>query len=119
MQKELSIRLQGIAPNLTTYQAGSVGAAQIISNGEYVLKDDREIRKFQADLNYFIKGADPEKPRITSLDDISADTVEELLKFLTNKGYQERNIAADLGARIKGGSCETRNDLLRLSKPVE
>jgi hypothetical protein len=45
--------------------------------------------------------------------------VTELLEFLKKKGYQERNIAADLGARIKGGSCETRNDLLRLSKPVE
>lgn len=52
LQEQLLMRLQEIAPNLTTYQAGSVGAAQIISNGEYVLKDDREIKKFQADRSY-------------------------------------------------------------------
>jgi hypothetical protein len=122
LQKRLLIELQWIAPNLTTYQSGSVAPAQIISNGKYVLEHGREIKKLKADLNYFIQDIDPEnpeKPRITSLDYISADTVTELLEFLKKKGYQERNIAADLGARIKGGSCETRNDLLRLSKPVE
>lgn len=110
------IRLQGIAPNLTTYQSGAIAPAQIISNGDYVLKDAGEIRKFQADLNYFIKGADPEKPRITSLDDISADTVEELLKFLTNKGYQTRNIQAALQERIID-SAASREDVSNLSRP--
>jgi hypothetical protein len=110
------IRLQQIAPNLTTYQAGPVAPAQIISNGDYVLKDAGEIRKFQADLNYFIKGADPKKPRITSLDDISADTVKELLKFLTNKGYQTRNIQPALQERTSD-SPANRDDLSNLSRP--
>jgi hypothetical protein len=120
LQKRLLLELQWIAPNLTTYQAGSVAPAQIISNGKYVLEDDREIRKFQADLNYFIQDIDPEnpeKPRITSLDDISADTVKELRKYLENKGYQQINIQADLKARDLNDSPATRETVSSLSKP--
>jgi hypothetical protein len=115
-QKNLLIQLQKIAPNLTTYQSGPKAPAQIISNGKYVLKDAGEIRKFQADLNCFIQRSNH---RTGEANDINEQVVTELLEFLKKKGYQERNIAADLGARIKGGSCETRNDLLCLSQPVE
>ncbi|MEB3315826.1 MAG: hypothetical protein VKK32_06405 [Candidatus Melainabacteria bacterium] len=117
MQKALLVQLQEIAPNLTTYQAGSVAAAQIISDGNYVLKDAREIKKFQADLNYFIEGTDPKKTRITSLDDISADMVKELRKYLENKGYQQINIQADLKARDLNDSPATRQAVANLSRP--
>lgn len=115
LQKALLMRLQEIAPNLTTYQAGSVAAAQIISDGNYVLENDREIKKFQADLGYFIKGTDPKKTRITSLDDISADTVEELLIFLEKKGYKQRNIQADLEKK-RSDSAGTRQAVANLSE---
>ena len=56
-------------------------------------------------------------PRITSLDDISADTVKELLKDLKKKGYQERNIPAEFKARILPNPSEIRENLSRLSQP--
>ena len=56
-------------------------------------------------------------PRITSLDDISPDTVEELLIFLEKKGYQQRNIQADLEARILPNPNEIREHLSNLSRP--
>ncbi len=55
-------------------------------------------------------------PRITSLDDISADTVKELLKYLKNKGYQQRNIQADLKARDLNDSPAIRETVSSLSK---
>ena len=115
MQKALLMRLQEIAPNLTTYRAGPVAPAQIISNGKYVLEDARQIKKFQTDLNYFIKGTDPEKTRITSLDDISADTVEKLREYLKHKGYEQINIQANLG-KERSDSAATRETVSSLSK---
>ena len=119
MQKELLIPLQDIAPDLASYQAGSIAAAQIISNGKYVLTEKyaREIKKFQTVLSDFIQGTDPEKPRIASLDDISADTVQELLIYLKEKGYQQRNIQAEFGARILHNPSEIRENLSNLSTP--
>ena len=56
-------------------------------------------------------------PRITSLDDISADTVQELLIYLKEKGYQQRNIQAEFGARILHNPSEIRENLSNLSTP--
>lgn len=56
-------------------------------------------------------------PRITSLDDISADTVKELLiKYLENKGYQQINIQAALRKK-RNDSAATRETVSNLSKP--
>lgn len=55
-------------------------------------------------------------PRITSLDDISADTVKELLIYLNKKGYQQRNIQADLG-KERSDSAATREAVSNLSRP--
>ena len=115
LQKALLMRLQEIAPNLTTYRAGPVAAAQIISNGKYVLEDARQIKKFQTDLNNCIKGPVPEQTRITSRDDISADTVEKLREYLKHKGYEQINIQANLG-KERSDSAATRETVSSLSK---
>jgi hypothetical protein len=113
LQTRFLSELGKIAPNLTTYQSGAIAPAQIISNGDYVLKDAGEIRKFQADLNYFIQGSNH---RIGEANDINEQVVTELLEFLTNKGYQTRNIQAALQERIID-SAANRETVSNLSRP--
>jgi hypothetical protein len=119
LQKALLMRLQEIAPNLTTYQAGSVAPAQIISDGKYVLEDDREIRKIQAVLSDFMVGSVKDNLGIRDRQRITWDDTSRLLKFLRTKGYQERNIVADFKARISPDPDKIRENLGTLSQPPE
>ena len=119
LQKALLMRLREIAPNLTTYQAGSVAAAQIISNGEYVLKHAGEIKKFQAVLSDFMVGSVKDNLGIRDRQRITWDDTSRLLKFLEKKGYQERNIEADFKARILPDPNKIRENLGTLSQPPE
>ena len=121
LQKALLIPLQEIAPNLTTYQAGPVAAAQIISNGKYVLEDPREIKKFQTDLNRFMAGSVNDNLGIRDLQRITWDDISRLLEFLKNKGYEERNIKAGLGKKRsdrEAVSSPSRASLKGLSEPT-
>jgi hypothetical protein len=119
LQKALLVQLQKIAPNLTIYQAGPVAPAQIISDGKYVLEDNREIRKFQADLNDFMAGSVKDNLGIRDRQRITWDDTSRLLKFLEKKGYQERNIEADFKARILPDPNKIRENLGTLSQPPE
>lgn len=112
-EKFLLKRLLSLTPDLTTYQSGPKAPAQIISNGKYVLKDAGEIRKFQADLQSFIKTPDSQgRSRLMSTEDITPD----LIKFLKSKGYKESNIKADFQARISSTDNDSRSQGVNLNK---
>jgi hypothetical protein len=121
LQRALLIPLQEIAYDLTSYQAGSVAAAQIISNGKYVLEDPRQIKKFQADLDYFMAASDNDNLGIRDLQRITWDDISRLLKFLKTKAYEERNIKAGLGKKRsdrEAVSSLSRASLKDLSEPT-